>query len=83
MDSRRVNGERGRLKSEFGDGAGGPGREPGGPRFRDGRKGPIRDMALMDSLIAILNDKQKAKWQELTGEPFDFAQFMSAESPTF
>lgn len=83
MDSRRPNGERGRLKNEFGDGAGGPGREQGGPRFRDGRKGPIRDTALMDSLISILNDKQKAKWYELTGEPFDFAQFMSVESPTF
>ncbi len=83
MESRRANSDRGRLKSEFGGGTGGPGRESGGPRFREGRKGPIRDTALLDSLISILNDKQKAKWKELTGEPFDFAQFMNPESSTF
>jgi eukaryotic-like serine/threonine-protein kinase len=74
MDSWRSNGDRGRPKGDPGGEPGGPGREFGGPRSRDGKKGPIRDMALLDSLIAILNDDQKAKWKELTGEPFDFTQ---------
>jgi hypothetical protein len=74
MDSWRSNGDRGRSKGDPGLEPGGPGREFGGPRSRDGKKGPIRDMALLDSLIAILNNDQKAKWKELTGEPFDFTQ---------
>ncbi|MCU0721437.1 MAG: serine/threonine protein kinase, partial [Pirellula sp.] len=80
MDTWRSNGERGRPKGDPGGEPGGPGRDFGGPRSRDGKKGPIRDMALLDSLIEILNDTQKAKWQELTGEPFDFTQFMNTEN---
>jgi serine/threonine protein kinase len=72
----------GQMPPPFGEPRG-PGRELGGARFREGRKGPIRDNALLDSLIAILNDKQKAKWKELTGEPFDFAQFLNAGGSTF
>lgn len=75
MDSRGFNGERDRSKGDSGGGlGGGPGRDFGGPRTRDGKKGPIRDTALLESLIEILNDNQKVKWHELTGEPFDFAQ---------
>ena len=81
LDSWRSNGERGRSKGDPGGGpGGGPGGEFGGPRSRDGKKGPIRDKALLDSLIAILNDNQKARWKQLTGEPFDFAQFVNAEN---
>jgi hypothetical protein len=72
----------GQMPPPFGEPRG-PGRELGSARFREGRKGPIRDNALLDSLIAILNDKQKAKWKELTGEPFDFAQFLNAGGSTF
>ncbi|MCU0711207.1 MAG: serine/threonine protein kinase [Pirellula sp.] len=80
IDPWRSNGERDRPKGETKGEPGGPGRELGGPRSRDGKKGPIRDTSLLESLIAILNDDQKAKWKELTGEPFDFTQFMNAEN---
>ena len=73
-DGWKGRGDRSRFRTDRAGPPAGPPRDFGDPRWRGGRKGPIRDKSLMEILIAILNNDQKTKWNELTGEPFDFAK---------
>jgi serine/threonine protein kinase len=54
-----------------------------GQRFRGPPRGPQYDPELMSALLAILNEQQREKWREMTGEPFDFSQLQNLDFVPF